>query len=139
MSELDKKVAHAMGLKSANNCEQWGTSMNEKEINKAFDEEYIKYREAFPKDYDIPALAQTQKPPKYSFKAHWEKDGRIGVVAAIERSDGGVHILEDIIDMPQRTWVGLTNDELTDLFYNTNLGQASAVAQAIALLKEKNT
>ncbi len=40
---------------------------------------------------------------------------------------------------PQRTWVGLTNDELTDLFYNTNLGQASAVAQAIELLKEKNT
>jgi hypothetical protein len=49
------------------------------------------------------ALAQTQEPPKYSFKAHWEKDGRIGVVAAIVRSDGGVHILEDIIDMPQRT------------------------------------
>ena len=40
---------------------------------------------------------------------------------------------------PQRTWVGLTNDELTDLFYNTNLGQQSAVAQAIALLEEKNT
>ena len=38
----------------------------------------------------------------------------------------------------QRTWQGLTNDELTDLFYNTNLGQASAVAQAIALLKQKN-
>ena len=45
---------------------------------------------------------------------------------------GGVH-------PPQRTWVGLTNDELTDLFYNTNLGQQSAVAQAIALLEEKNT
>lgn len=28
--------------------------MNEKEINKAFDEEYIKYRDAFPKDYDLP-------------------------------------------------------------------------------------
>ena len=40
---------------------------------------------------------------------------------------------------PQRTWVGLTDDELTDLFYNTNLGQQSAVAQAIALLKERNT
>ncbi len=39
---------------------------------------------------------------------------------------------------PQRTWVGLTNDELTDLFYNTNLGQQSAVLQAIALLKQKN-
>jgi hypothetical protein len=39
----------------------------------------------------------------------------------------------------QRTWVGLTNEELTDLFYNTNLGQQSAVSQAVALLKEKNT
>lgn len=44
-----------------------------------------------------------QEPPKYSFKTHWEKDGRIGVVAVVERPDGGVHILEDIIDMPQRT------------------------------------
>jgi hypothetical protein len=35
-------------------------------------------------------------------------------------------------------WVDLTNEELTDLFYNKNLGQQSAVAQAIALLKEKN-
>jgi hypothetical protein len=36
-------------------------------------------------------------------------------------------------------WVGLTNKELTDLFYNTNLGQQSAVSQAVALLKQKNT
>jgi len=36
--------------------------MTQDEINKAFDEEYIKYRDAFPKDYDIPALAQTQEP-----------------------------------------------------------------------------
>jgi len=35
-------------------------------------------------------------------------------------------------------WVDLTNDELTDLFYNKNLGQQSAVGQAIALLKERN-
>ena len=40
---------------------------------------------------------------------------------------------------PQRTWVGLTDEELTDLFYNTNLGQQSAVSQAVALLKQKNT
>ena len=39
----------------------------------------------------------------------------------------------------QRTWTGLTNDELTDLFYNENLGQMSAVGQAIELLKERNT
>jgi hypothetical protein len=49
-----------------------------------------------------------------------------------------VAIEREALAQPERTWVGLTNDELTDLFYNTNLGQQSAVAQAIALLKEKN-
>ena len=39
----------------------------------------------------------------------------------------------------KRTWTGLTNDELTDLFYNENLGQMSAVGQAIELLRERNT
>jgi hypothetical protein len=39
----------------------------------------------------------------------------------------------------QRTWTGLTNDELTDLFHNENLGQMSAVGQAIELLRERNT
>jgi hypothetical protein len=39
----------------------------------------------------------------------------------------------------KHTWVGLTNEELTDLFYNTNLGQQSAVSQAVALLKERNS
>jgi hypothetical protein len=38
----------------------------------------------------------------------------------------------------ERPWIGLTNDELTDLFYNENLGQQSAVGQAIALLRERN-
>jgi hypothetical protein len=50
-------------------------------------------------------------------------------------------LVDDVIAalaQTERTWVGLTNDELTDLFYNTNLGQQSAVAQAIALLKQKN-
>jgi hypothetical protein len=42
------------------------------------------------------------------------------------------------IQQTLRPWVDLTNDELTDLFYNKNLGQESAVGQAIALLKEKN-
>ena len=41
--------------------------------------------------------------------------------------------------LPKRAWVGLTNDELTDLFYNENLGQMSAVGQAIELLRERNT
>ena len=42
------------------------------------------------------------------------------------------------IQQTLRPWVDLTNEELTDLFYNKNLGQQSAVGQAIALLKEKN-
>jgi len=45
--------------------------------------------------------AAAQEPTKYSFKAHWEEDGCIGVVAAIERLDGGVHLLKDTIDAPQ--------------------------------------
>ena len=39
----------------------------------------------------------------------------------------------------RRSWTGLTSEELTDLFYNTNLGQQSAVGQAIELLRERNT
>ena len=39
--------------------------------------------------------------PKYAIKTHWEKDGRIGVVVAIVRPDGGVHLLQDFVDPPQ--------------------------------------
>jgi hypothetical protein len=46
---------------------------------------------------------------------------------------------DELERLSQRTFVGLTNEELTDLFYNTNLGQQSAVSQAVALLKQKNT
>jgi hypothetical protein len=50
------------------------------------------------------ALAQpAQEPPKYSFKAYWTEDKRIGVVACIERPDGGVHLMEAIIDPPKET------------------------------------
>jgi len=45
----------------------------------------------------------TQEPPKYSFKAYWETDGRIGVVACIVRPDGGVHLLSEILDIPTST------------------------------------
>jgi hypothetical protein len=40
-------------------------------------------------------------PPKYAIKTHWEKGGRIGVVVAIVRPDGGVHLLQDFVDPPQ--------------------------------------
>jgi hypothetical protein len=103
-----------------------------------------------------------QEPPKYSFKAHWEKDGRIGVVGAVVRPDGGVHLLQDFIDPPQRTeqepligcvnhdcakckkrtWVGLTGEEM----FSCNLDEEGwmidrevAKRNVEALLKERNT
>jgi hypothetical protein len=113
-----------------------------------------------------------QEPPKYSFKAHWEKDGRIGVVGAVVRPDGGIHLLQDFIDppqrtkqeptakysdivsdggldprnkfdvQPQRTWVGLTGEEM----FSCNLDEEGrmidrevAKRNVEALLKEKNT
>jgi hypothetical protein len=44
----------------------------------------------------------------------------------------------ELVAKHERPWIGLTSDELTDLFYNENLGQQSAVGQAIALLRERN-
>ena len=66
------------------------------------------------------------------FNPDW--DTQAVLVEEIQRMAKRIEELE-----AQRTWVGLTNDELTDLFYNKNLGQESAVGQAIALLKERNT
>jgi len=80
---------------------------------------------------------EAQEPPKYSFKAHWEKDGRIGVVGAVVRPDGGVHLLQDIIDPPQRTWVGLTDEDDIDWEDGGNL--KDLVKAIEAKLKEKNT
>lgn len=39
--------------------------------------------------------------PKHSFRAFWTDDGRIGVVAVVYRQDGGVHLMQDIIDPPK--------------------------------------
>ena len=63
----------------------------------------------------------------------------IGNWGRVEWADGVFPSLGDKMYSAPRTWIGLTNDELTDLFYNENLGQESAVSQAIALLKERNT
>jgi len=50
------------------------------------------------------ALAQPvqpeQEPPQHSLKAHWTNDKRIGVVACVTRPDGGVHLMQTIIDPP---------------------------------------
>ncbi len=81
------------------------------------------------------ALAQPeQEPVKIAHRHEWFRTGemKVGQMRCISCGTWGQE------EITQRTWVGLTNEELTDLFYNTNLGQQSAVLQAIALLKQKN-
>jgi hypothetical protein len=39
--------------------------------------------------------------PKHSIKAYWIDDNRIGVVAAVQRQDGGFHLMQDILDLPK--------------------------------------
>lgn len=39
--------------------------------------------------------------PSYGMKAFWTEDGKIGVVAVVYRSDGGIHLMQDIIDPPK--------------------------------------
>ena len=107
-----------------------------------------------------PMAQPEQEPPKYSFKAHWEKDGRIGVVGAVVRPDGGVHVLQDTIDPPeqeptmwerrpdgkigptnalQRTWQGLTNDEIKEYLLKPVERDLLSFTRFIeAKLKQKN-
>ena len=85
-------------------------------------------------------VQQQAEPPKYSFKVHWEKDRRIGVVAAVVRPDGGIHLLQETIDPPQREWVGLTDDEFNELYdsYVPTACYALLIEEVEAKLKEKN-
>jgi len=78
-------------------------------------------------------------PPKYSFKVHWEKDRRIGVVAAVVRPDGGIHLLQETIDPPQREWVGLTDKEIEEC-WDGDLSpyKMQCIREIEARLKEKN-
>jgi hypothetical protein len=71
--------------------------------------------------------------------ADYEKQIDEPAIYPEEAYEMGLEAIAYYTHPPQRTWVGLTNEELTDLFYNTNLGQQSAVSQAVALLKERNS
>lgn len=105
----------------------WGGGFSAKrqsaidKIKADFDEDYIKYRVAFPKEYTAASVLGDQvkygtswskdgeridpmsvyKEPEYAARAFWEKDGRIGVAVTIVRPDGGVHVLQKTIDPPQ--------------------------------------
>jgi hypothetical protein len=51
-------------------------------------------------NFTLPPPLPEQEPPQYSLKAHWTDDKRIGVVACVTRPDGGVHLIQTIIDPP---------------------------------------
>jgi len=71
-----------------------------------------------------------QEPPKYSFKAYWEANGRIGVVACIVRPDGGVHLMSEILDLPPSTEPQYTPE---------HQARIAAFKDAMHIAKEKNT
>ena len=57
--------------------------MDEKKINAAFDEEYIKYRDAFPKDYNLPkeyAFHMTAEPSEWQCYLFGNRPGGMGMV-----------------------------------------------------------
>lgn len=38
--------------------------------------------------------------PAHSINTSWTQDGKISVIALVMRADGGVHIMQDIIEPP---------------------------------------
>jgi hypothetical protein len=40
--------------------------------------------------------------PSHSFQAYWTKDGLIGVIAVVQRQDGGYHIMQSKIAPPDK-------------------------------------
>ena len=67
-------------------------------INSDFDEEYIKYREAFPKGYTSPQPAQEPNTITFSAKADWvmriTADRRIEVNEGVEVTEAAKKVLE---------------------------------------------
>ena len=71
-------------------------------------------------DVQQPAAQPVQEPPQYSLKAHWTDDKRIGVVACVTRPDGGVHLMQTIIDPPPPVQRKPLTDEEIDALANNN-------------------
>ena len=121
---LDKAVANVMGIKSVHNCEKWGEERNfcPRCGKRLGGEDSI--------HTCTPPQRTEQELPCYSFKAYWETDGRIGVVACIERPDGGVHLMSEILDLPPSTEPQHTPE---------HQARIAAFKDAMLIAKEKNT
>ena len=57
--------------------------MNNDEINKAFDEEYIKYRKAFPKEYDLPTYFTNKHAVSMTLRDYFAAKGLEALMVAV--------------------------------------------------------
>jgi len=141
---LERAVANAMGLKSVNNCEKWGTNM--KEHFCPAEQSTITYQDKCNWCGEREALAQTQEPA-----------ATVESVATVVSESGNQEVTmswwhEPALPVgtklyttpPQRTWVGLTDEEMTHTnhhmvegAYQYSFKQGALWAEA--KLKEKNT
>jgi len=115
-------------------------------VNSDFDGEYIKYREAFPKGYTAPQpaqdpVAQWQKKHATETEGKWENTDEFDAKWWRDNSKGW-EIRALYTTPPQRPWVGMTLDEIEELFQNaagadeeTDIRFARLIE---AKLKEKN-
>ena len=118
-------------------------------INADFDEEYIKYRTAFPKEYTAASVLGDQ----VKYGTSWSKDGeRIDPMSVYKEPEqepvaeviDGVLVKSDLPEKytghlyampPQREWVGLTDEDCKGM----NAGDKVVAMWANRILKEKNT
>ena len=93
-------------------------------------------------------LAKLEKTEPVQWGVDWGKAGDIPCVSIIKRlPDGGIEVIAveyapySYTTPPQRTWVGLTNDEINNLAAGCHLGNSvqDAIYKAVAKLMEKNT
>ena len=96
-------------------------------INAEFDKAIAAIKEAL-------AQEQEQEPVKIAHRHEWFRTGemKVGQMRCISCGTWGQE------DMPQRTWVGLTDEEFDDLRDN-NFGVSPLISAVEAKLKEKNT
>ena len=101
---------------------------------------------------DLPDCRDAEQPAQQepvTWGVDWGKAGDIPCVSIIKRLPGGGIEVVAVEYGPysytsppaQRTWVGLTNDEVNNLAAGCHLGNSvqDAIYKAAAKLKEKNT
>jgi hypothetical protein len=143
MTDLDRKVANAMGLKSVNNCEKWGKDMNDKTYQQ------ITSRMAeISKKHKLPSTVSqmwtvlfkhqganmTEEDEAFNEIERRAKQRMEAVRAAMRGED-------DDIQEYKKPWVGLTYEEESELIRlaHNHAGIRFYIQAAEAKLKEKNT